>query len=509
MKKMLQQKMAYILVVVCVLTMLNVPGHAAGSSYQDIPSTAWYKDAVDYVTRNGIMTGTGKEKFSPKEGMTRAMLVQVLYAYAGKPDAPRNEFTDVTSGSWFEESSAWAAEKGIVSGYTGGKFGGNDPVTRQQFITILWRYAGSPEAKTGKYFADRSNITEYAREAVNWARAANIISGGDGNVFEPQSVVIRSHCAAILKNYILMGPNTLDPKNSTVFSASIDSSAQQTFYLWDTANMPKTTVYDRNTGNYVDDLSFCPNVITYPVPSGTIVKGAVLVLAGGSFQQRSNSSEGYPVADELSKMGYVSFVVNYRLYPYSVKDAEMDLARAIRFVRYAADEYGYRKDNIAVLGFSAGAMATGGMLLDFDSTDDPSVLDKIYIPDTLDEVDSSICATGMLYGFYGNLQSSIKDVQMFKEAVLPKAFFCFGSQDAYAPECRGCAEALEEAGVGVQLMELSDMGHGFGLDGDWLEVFDPWLTKLFIQNALMGGNSTETTEETNEKQNTENRNRAE
>ena len=171
--------------MVCLLTMLAVPGRAVNILYSDVPQDAWYMDGVEYVTKNGIMAGTGKGKFSPKEGMTRAMLVQVLYAAAGKPKAPDNPFVDVKKGSWYEESSAWAVENGIVSGYEGKKFGGNDPITRQQFVTILWRYAGSPEAKTGKYFSDRTAMADYALEAVNWARAANIISGGEGNLFAP------------------------------------------------------------------------------------------------------------------------------------------------------------------------------------------------------------------------------------------------------------------------------------------------------------------------------------
>ena len=329
-------------------------------------------------------------------------------------------------------------------------------------------------------------MADYALEAVNWARAANIISGGEGNLFAPRSVVIRSHCAAILKNYMLMGPKSLDSNNAYISSAKIDPLHQQTFYLWDRGNMPKTKEYTRNTGNYMDDLSFQPNIITYPVPSGTIVKGAVLVLAGGSFEQRSNGTEGYPVADQLSQKGYVSFVVNYRLYPYSMQDAELDLARAIRFARHSAGDYGYSENNIAVLGFSAGAMAAGGMLLDFGDLEDGTSLDGTYRPDEIDKLSSKVAGTGMIYGFYGNLKTSIKDVERFKEAHVPEAFFCYGSNDSYAPECKGCAEALEEADVSVKTVELSGMGHGFGLKGDWLGQFDSWLSRIYIRNALVG-----------------------
>ena len=485
-KRTFHRLISYSLTLVCLLTVLTVPGRAANILYSDVPQDAWYMDGVEYVTKNGIMAGTGKGKFSPSQGMTRAMLVQVLYAAAGKPKAPGNPFVDVPKGSWYEESSAWAVENGIVSGYEGKKFGGNDPITRQQFVTILWRYAGSPEAKTGKYFSDRSAMADYAREPVNWARAANIISGGDGNKFAPGSVVIRSHCAAILKNYMLMGPKSLDVNNAYVSSARIDPTKQQTFYLWDRNNRPKTTQYTYNAGNYMDDMSFQPSIITYPVPSGTIVKGAVLVLAGGSFQQRSNGTEGYPVADQLSQRGYVSFVVNYRLYPYSMQDAQMDLARAIRFVRHSAGDYGYNEKNIAVLGFSAGAMAAGGMMLDFGDLEDGSSLDGSYRPDEIDKLSTNVSGNGMIYGFFGNLKTSIKDVERYKEAQIPETFFCYGANDSYAPECKGCIKALEEAGVTVKTVELPGMGHGFGLKGDWLGQFDSWLSRIYIRNALIG-----------------------
>ena len=480
-----RQKLSLILVATAVFASLSIPSFAEEVSFSDIPSNAWYMDAIEYVTEQGIMTGTASDKFSPKQGMTRAMLVQVLYAAAGKPETKDNEFVDVKKGSWYEEASAWAEEQGIVTGYEGKKFKGNEPISRQQFVTILWRYAGSPEAKTGKHFADRKLASDYAWEAMNWARSTNIVSGAVGNLFQPRSVVIRSHCAAILKNYMLMGPNTLEKGNEYVSSAKIRPEEQQTFYLWDEGNMPSTIQYDRNTGNYMDDLSFRPNIITYPAPEDSQTKGAVVVLAGGSFEQRSNSKEGYPVAYELSKHGYVSFVVNYRLYPYSVKDAELDLQRAIRFAKNATEAYGYDENQVAVLGFSAGAMTAGGMLLDFNDLEDGTKIDSHYKSDKLDSVSTEIAGTGMLYGFYGNLKESIKDVKAYEGMELPSAFFCYGTEDAYAGDCRGCAKALLEAEVDVKILELKGMGHGFGLDGDWLDSFESWLDKQFDSGKLV------------------------
>lgn len=132
------------------------------------------------------------------------------------------------------------------------------------------------------------------------------------------------------------------PENSsdTVAGAKADPQNQQTLYLWEENNMPAITEYTENNGYYTDDPDFRPYIVTFPVPEGTEVKGAVLICAGGAFQYRSDQNEGTPVAQALSESGYQSFVVNYRLRPYTQEEGALDLARAVRFVRQNADVYG-------------------------------------------------------------------------------------------------------------------------------------------------------------------------
>jgi len=472
--------LSMVTLAVLILSLLPISGMAATVYYTDIPSDAWYLEGVNYVTENNIMTGTADHLFSPDEGMTRAMLVQVLYAASGKPDTgSTNPFVDVPEGEWYRDAAIWCADQGLVSGYPGGYFGGEDPITREQFVTILWRFAGSPSAATGMYFSDRDQADSYSQEAVNWARAASIISGDTGNMFYPKDTVIRAHCAAILKNYMLMGPQSMDAGNSTVSTARINSRSQQTFYLWDTGNMPTVTSYTENPGTYIDDPSFRPTIICYPVPSGTRVKGAVLILAGGSFVQRSNGPEGYIVAKKLSDLGYVSFVLNYRVSPYTLEETETDIMRALRFIRRSALSYGYDSSNISFLGFSAGAMAAGDALLTLSNTANGQTIDSSYRPDLLDSIPVSVKATAMIYGFYGTLDGAIKDSSAFQDRDLPPAFFCYGTTDSYAAECRGCAQALSDAGVEVQTLELTGYGHGYGLDGDWLSSYDSWLSGIY------------------------------
>lgn len=124
---------------------------------------------------------------------------------------------------------------------------------------------------------------------------------------------------------------------STVLTAAADAHNSQTLYLWEEGNAPATTVYTENNGNYSDDPDFRPYLVSFPVPEGTEVKGAVLICAGGAFQFRSDENEGTPVAEELASRGYQSFVVNYRLRPYTQEEGALDLARAVRFVHKNAD----------------------------------------------------------------------------------------------------------------------------------------------------------------------------
>lgn len=93
------------------------------------------------------MSGTSATHFSPNEPTTRAMLVTILYRAAGQPETTgQSSFADVLARDYFANAVAWASENNIVTGYSRTRFGSNDPVSREQIATLLWRYAGSPSA---------------------------------------------------------------------------------------------------------------------------------------------------------------------------------------------------------------------------------------------------------------------------------------------------------------------------------------------------------------------------
>lgn len=365
--------------------------HTDGSPFYDVSPTAWYAGAVDFVKENGLMSGTSGTAFSPNAAMERSMAAVVLWRLAGSPAADNSaEFSDVPDGVWYAGAAGWAASQRLISGYGNGQFGPSDPVTREQIAAILWRYEGSPWADGGTDFADEADISPWASTAVDWARANGILNGRDGNRFAPKDSASRAEVAAILMNYLQAkqeqpgsGPAVTPsrPDGDTVATAAVTPHAQQTLYLWEEGSAPAVTQYTLNNGNYSDEPDFRPYLTFYPVPEGTAVKGAVLICPGGAFMYRSDGPEGVSVAQALSERGYQSFVVDYRLRPYTQQAGALDLARAVRFVWAHADEYGIDEHDIAVMGFSAGGILAGEMLLHWDGTVSPVELDPGYVPD--------------------------------------------------------------------------------------------------------------------------------
>jgi GH25 family lysozyme M1 (1,4-beta-N-acetylmuramidase) len=137
--------------------------------------------------------------------MDRAMLATVLYRLAGRPaTSASNPFQDVAANTWYTDAVVWCAEQGLVEGYGNGKFGPSDNVTREQMVTILWRYAGRPEpdGSAGDY-ADESEISPWAAQAVDWSHENGITVSRESGQFAPDEDALRYEIASTLMNYQL------------------------------------------------------------------------------------------------------------------------------------------------------------------------------------------------------------------------------------------------------------------------------------------------------------------
>ena len=164
----------------------------------------WYHEAVDYVLQNNLMGGYGNGLFGPDDTLTRAQFAQILYNKAGRPVVDdRISFSDVADTAWYADAVSWAAERGIVSGYGGGRFGPDDNITREQLAVMLWWYSGSPAATNKElHFNDTDEISPFALEALRWAVENGIINGKGGGILDPKGPATRAQAAQILKNYL-------------------------------------------------------------------------------------------------------------------------------------------------------------------------------------------------------------------------------------------------------------------------------------------------------------------
>ena len=172
------------------------------TEFTDLDKDAWYYDGVRYAVEAGLMNGTGAKTFEPDGKLTRAMLVTILYRLAGAPEVKTTaKFTDVPADAWYAKAVAWAAGQKITIGTTATTFDPNGNVTREQLVTLLWRYAGEPKTE-GKLdaFPDAAKVAPYAQTAFAWAVENGVIKGdlvGKTGYLAPQGEATRAQIAAI------------------------------------------------------------------------------------------------------------------------------------------------------------------------------------------------------------------------------------------------------------------------------------------------------------------------
>lgn len=171
--------------------------------FSDVPQSMWYYTPVMTAVARGLFSGISETQFDPEGTMTRAMFVTVLYRMDGQPEVMgTSSFADVPRGMWFTMAVDWAHQHGVVKGITETQFGLELAVTREQLTTMLYRYAAAcgydVSARAGlDAFPDGNSVSEYAREAMQWAVACGILNGSDGKLL-PAGEATRAQCAKML-----------------------------------------------------------------------------------------------------------------------------------------------------------------------------------------------------------------------------------------------------------------------------------------------------------------------
>ncbi len=175
---------------------------APALAYSDVAERAWYYSAVQSVTQKGLMTGVSADRFAPGDTVTRATVITVLWRLEGSPAAADAvPFPDLPEKNWAYAAAAWAREAGIATGYSSGKFGPTDSVTREQLATFLYRY----DVYKGKQIAqgitdlydDAIYISPWALQSMKHALGSGLMTG-TSNGLSPLGLATRAELAAIL-----------------------------------------------------------------------------------------------------------------------------------------------------------------------------------------------------------------------------------------------------------------------------------------------------------------------
>lgn len=168
------------------------------SPFQDVPTDAYYYEAVKWAQKKGITGGIGDGLFGPNQPCTRAQIVTFLWRAAGSPEPEGTAagMTDVAAGSYYEKAVAWAIENGITTGTADGLFAPDATCTRAQGMTFLFR-ASKASADGMPAFSDVATNAYYA-EAVKWATDNGITTGTTSSTFSPGSGCTRAQIVTFL-----------------------------------------------------------------------------------------------------------------------------------------------------------------------------------------------------------------------------------------------------------------------------------------------------------------------
>lgn len=171
----------------------------------DVNPNSWYYSAIEFVYNKGIMNGVTASSFNPDGTITRGMIVTMLWRMAGEPSAVAAGFADVAADSYYAKAIAWAANNGIIEGYSASSFGPNDAITREQLATVLYRYAKylgyttTGSSLSGYY--DASRVSSWAKDAMGWAVKNGVVTGVSSTWLNPNGTASRAEAAQMFMNF--------------------------------------------------------------------------------------------------------------------------------------------------------------------------------------------------------------------------------------------------------------------------------------------------------------------
>lgn len=312
-------------------------------------STKDYLDAINWISDNGYMNGTTETTFSPNEYVTRAMFVTVLYRFAGSPTVTNTvPYTDVPSNAYFYNAVRWGHAKGIVTGTSPTIFSPYQTVTREQSFTFLWRFAKFSRGYTPYMLSDSddllnisdtASISPYALEPCKWAISNGLLQFGSGShLVRPANGTYRKELALWLCRFnsnvdgIIFGEDNYGFVNNSTDFVSTDKYLMSTYHKEKLLNSAPDqdmrndvavkigTEPDPKTGKYISkwqgacygiSLSCILDMIGQIDVNGNYTNGCKNLNAIPSLRALNNSKHKNITAFNGTTISSVESVVNY------------------------------------------------------------------------------------------------------------------------------------------------------------------------------------------------------
>ncbi|MCI9149672.1 MAG: hypothetical protein HFI42_04115 [Lachnospiraceae bacterium] len=310
--------------------------------------------------------------------------------------------------------------------------------------TKAWMDLVLAEAEQARYICNRPTAyTKESFETYQGLSAPIMFLTMGGSVF-PKEMEGLIYGVADARQKLELAPGISDPEESI-------------WYIWgeDMPQAPEAGQY--NYYGTWDNEGFAPFLVPYMLADQSQVKGNLILVSGGGFQQRANRWEGYPGAEIFNGLGYNCFVLQRRVEPSTPVDSGLDLQRAVRYLKYHADDYGIaRIDNLAAAGYSGGGTTVQIAVEQFYGDIQPTVIYSDYQCDEVDAMNSDLSTMILIY--------SAQPLETDNPNI-PDAFVVNGTEDEYVSLYDNSYEAVKyyrEKGVRYEIHFFADAAHGFG-----------------------------------------------
>ena len=231
-----------------------------------------------------------------------------------------------------------------------------------------------------------------------------------------------------------------------------------------------------------DNPDFRPVLTVFMLEDQAQVKGNIIIASGGARTYRGNDGEGYATAVHMNALGYNCFVLQYRLLPWGAVDSYLDMQRAIRYIRFHAEDKGIGAiDNIATIGYSAGSGIVLGQVAQCYGDITPDRFFPDYIPDEVDRMNSDVKVMAPIYGPWEERAQAVLDSG---NPCIPAMFAAVGSRDSL---CEGVTKGflMLSAVTPSEYHVYEGVGHGFGMSDHYVgadqmpQQFDAFLMVHF------------------------------